>query len=85
MKLRIIVYYDKDKKHLDDYIIKRVIIKDEQLYSIKSYYMINGVIKEYTSKIKMDEICFKKYLTNCKKSDFYNKTVYEFITGGNLK
>ena len=35
MKQRITVYYDKDKNHLDDYTIKRVIIKDEQIYLIK--------------------------------------------------
>ena len=79
MKQRIIVYYDKDKNHLDDYIIKRVIIKDEQNYLIKSYIMINGVIKEYISNLKLNDICFKKYLSHCKKSDFYNRTEYEFI------
>ena len=80
MKQRIIVYYDKDIKHLDDYTIKRVIIKDDQVYLIKSYIMINGIIKEYVSNFKLNEFCFKKYLSHCKKSDFYNRTEYEFIT-----
>ena len=79
MKQRITVYYDKDKNHLDDYIIKRVIIKDEQNYLIKSYIMINGVIKVYVSNLNLNELCFKKYLSRCKKSNFYNRTEYEFI------
>ena len=41
MKQRITVYYDKDRKHLDDYIIKRVIIKDDQIYLIKSYIILS--------------------------------------------
>ena len=80
MKLKIVIYYDKDKKDLDNYIIKRVIIKSDENYTIRRYYMVDCVIKEYCSKFKMNEPCFNKYLKRCKKSEFYNRTEYEFIT-----
>lgn len=85
MKLKIVIYYDKDFKNLDDYTIKRLIIKDNDIYTLKSYFMINGKIEEYLNKFKMDEKSFNKYLKHCKKSKFYDKTVYEFITEGHYK
>ena len=41
MKEQIIIYYDKDKKHPNDYIIKRVLTPDGDKYSIISYYKLN--------------------------------------------
>ena len=37
MQEQIIIYYDKDKKHPNDYIIKRVLTPDGDKYSIISY------------------------------------------------
>ena len=38
MKEQITIYYDKDKKHPNEYIIKRVLTPDGNKYSIISYY-----------------------------------------------
>ena len=42
MKEEITIFYNKDKKHINDYIVKRVLTQETENYTIVSYYMING-------------------------------------------
>ena len=50
MKEQITIFYNKDKKHSNDYIVKRVLTQDSENYTIISYYMINGKLKVFPSK-----------------------------------
>ena len=50
MNEQITIFYNKDKKHANDYIVKRVLTQELDNYTITSYYMINGKIKDYPSK-----------------------------------
>ena len=50
---QITIFYKKDKKHSNDYIVKRVLIQDSENYTIISYYMINGKLKIFPSKLKL--------------------------------
>ena len=52
MKEQITIFYNKDKKHSNDYIVKRVLIQELENYSILSYYMIIGKLKIIPSKLK---------------------------------
>ena len=42
MNEQITIFYKKDKKHSNDYIVKRVLTQEDECYTIDSYYMING-------------------------------------------
>ena len=79
MQEQIIIYYDKDKKHPNDYIIKRVITPDGNKYSIMSYYKIFGVVKRFKSKIELSNTGINKYILQCMKSQFFNRIEYQKV------
>ena len=82
MKQQITVYYFKDRKHPEDYIVKRVLLQEGENYSLNSYYMINGKMKEFPSKLKMTSEQVNKYIIECMKADFFNKIEYQNIMEG---
>ena len=81
MQEQIIIYYDKDKKHPNDYIIKRVLTPDGDKYSITSYYKLFGKVKRYNSKIKLSNTDINKYILQCMKSQFFNRIEYQKVMG----
>lgn len=82
MQEQITIYYDKDKKHPNDYIIKRVLTPDGDKYSIMSYYKIFGKVKRINSKIKLSNIGVNKYILQCMKSQFFNRVEYQKVMEG---
>ena len=82
MKEQIIIYYDKDKKHPNDYIIKRVLTPDGDKYSIISYYKLFGKVKRFNSKIKLSNTEVNKYILQCMKSQFFNRIEYQKVMEG---
>ena len=42
MNEQITIFYNKDKKHTNDYRVKIVLTQDLEDYTITLYYMING-------------------------------------------
>lgn len=82
MQEQITIYYDKDKKHPNDYIIKRVLTPDGDKYSIMSYYKIFGKVKMINSKIKLSNIGVNKYILQCMKSQFFNRVEYQKVMEG---
>lgn len=82
MKEQITVYYNRDRKHPEDYIVKRVLLQEGENYSLNSYYMINGKMKEFPSKLKMTSEQVNKYIIECMKADFFNKIEYQNIMEG---
>ena len=79
MKEQITKFYNKDKKHANDYIVKRVLTQDSKNYTITSYYLINGKLKVFTSKLKLSGEKLNCYLLQCMKSDFFDKIEKQFI------
>ena len=73
MKEQITIFYNKDKKHDNDYIVKRVLTQESENYTIISYYMINGKLKVFASKLKLSDKLLNKYLLQCMKSNFFDK------------
>ena len=51
MKEQITIFYNKNKKHSNDYIVKRVITQEGDCYTIDSYFMINVILKNYHSSL----------------------------------
>ena len=82
MNEQITIFYNKDKKHSNDYIVKRVIIQDSKNYTIISYYMINGKLKVFPSKLNLSGEKLNKYLLQCEKSNFFDRIERQFIMEG---
>ena len=82
MKEQIQIFYNKDKKHTNDYIVKRVLTQDSKNYRITSYYMVNGKIKIFSSKLKLSGKLLNKYILQCMKSDFFDRIERQFLMEG---
>ena len=81
MKEQITIFYNKDKKHANDYIVKRVLTQEVDCFTIDSYYMINGKLKIFPSKLKLSSNNLNSYLLQCRKSNFFNRIEYQNIMG----
>ena len=82
MNEQITLFYNKDKKHSNDYIVKRVLIQESKNYRIISYYMINGKLKAFPSKLKLSSEKLNYYLLQCMKSNFFDRIERQFIMEG---
>ena len=82
MKEQISIFYNKDKKHTNDYIVKRVLTQESENYTISSYYMVNGKLKVFPSKLKLSGENLNKYLLQCVKSNFFDKIERQYIMEG---
>ena len=82
MNEQITIFYNKDKKHSNDYIVKRVLTQDSENYTLISYYMINCKLKVFPSKLKLSGEKLNYYLLQCMKSNFFDKIERQFIMEG---
>ena len=82
MKEQITIFYKKDKKHTNDYIVKRVLTPDSENYTICHYYMINGKLKIFPTKLKISGEKLNRYLLQCMKADFFDKIERQYIMDG---
>ena len=82
MNEQITIYYNKDKKHTNDYRVKIVLTQDLKNYKITSYYMINGKLKVFPSKLKLSSEKLNYYILQCMKSDFFDKIERQYIMEG---
>lgn len=79
MKKQITIYYNKNKKFPNDYIIKRVFIEEENFYSLSAYYMINNKIKEFKSSLKWSNEKINQYIIQCMKSECFDHIEYQKV------
>ena len=82
MKEQITIFYHKDKKHINNYIVKRVLTQESENYSLISYYMINGKLKIFPSKLKISGKKLNYYILQCMKSNFFDKIERQFMMEG---
>ena len=82
MKEQITVYYHKDKKNSHDYIVKRVLTQEKDYYTIVSYYMEYGKLREYKSNLLVSYENVNKYILQCMKSQFFNRVEYQNVMEG---
>ena len=82
MKKQITIYYNKNKKFPNDYIIKKVFIEEENFYSLSAYYMINNKIMEYKSSLKWSNEKINQYIIQCMKSECFDHVEYQFVMEG---
>ena len=79
MNEQITIFYNKNKKHTNDYIVKRVLTQDSENYTIISYYMVNGKLKKFPSRLKLSGEKLNSFLLQCMKSNFFDKIEKQFI------
>ena len=84
MNEQITIFYTKDKKHTNDYKVKIVLTQESENYTISSYYMINGKLRVFPSKLKLSGEKLNCYLLQCMKSDFFDKIERQYIMEGIL-
>ena len=82
MNEQITIFYNKDKKHTNDYRVKIVLTQELGNYTITSYYMINGKLKDFPSKLKLSSEKLNYYLLQCRKSNFFDRIERQFIMEG---
>ena len=82
MNEQITIFFNKNKKYANDYIVKRVLTQESENYTITSYYMINGKLKVFPSKLKLSNKKLNSYLLHCKKSKFFDKIERQYIMEG---
>ena len=82
MQEQITIYYNKNKKFPNDYIIKRVFIEEENFYSLSAYYMINNKIKEFKSSLKWSNEKINQYIIQCMKSECFDHVEYQNVMEG---
>ena len=82
MNEQITIFYNKDKKHTDDYRVKVVLTQDSENYTITLYYMINGKLKVFPSKLKLSGEKLNYYLLQCMKSNFFDRIERQYIMEG---
>ena len=82
MNEQITIFYNKDKKHINDYKVKIVLTPDSENYTISSYYMINGKLKVFPSKLILSGEIINCYLLQCEKSNFFDRIERQFIMEG---
>ena len=82
MKEQITIFYNKDKKHTNDYIVKRVLTQESENYTITVYYMINGKLKFFPSNLKLSGEKLNYYLLQCMKSKFFDKIERQYMMEG---
>ena len=82
MNEQITIFFNKDKKHTNDYRVKIVLTQDLEDYTITLYYMINGKLKIFPSKLKLSGEKLNYYLLQCMKSNFYDRMERQYIMEG---
>ena len=82
MNEQITIFYNKDKRHGDDYIVKRVLTQETENYTITCYYMINGKLRVFPSNLKLSGEKLNYYLLQCMKSNFFYKIEKQYIMEG---
>ena len=82
MNEQITIFYYKDKKHTNNYRVKIVLTQDLKNYRITSYYMINGKLKIFASKLKLSDKLLNKFILQCMKSDFFDRIERQYIMEG---
>ena len=79
---QITLFYNIDKKHPNDYIVKRVLTQDLEYYTLSSYYMINGKFRVFPSNLKLSGEKLNCFLIQCMKADFFDKKERQYIMEG---
>ena len=82
MKEQITIFYNKDKKHTNDYKVKIVLTQDLENYTITSYYMINDKLRVFPSNLKLSGEKLNCFVIQCMKSDFFDKIERQYIMEG---
>ena len=82
MNEQITIFYNKDKKHTNDYRVKIVLTQQSEIYTISSYYMINGNLRVFPSNLKLSGEKLNSFLIQCMKANFFDRIERQYMMEG---
>ena len=77
MRNQITIYYKKSREK--EFILKRVLLQDDDRYIITSYWSNGKIVKPYVSKLRLSQTQVNKYLLQCRKDKHFSYIENQFV------
>ena len=77
MKNQITIFYKKSREK--EFILKRVLIQDDDVYTLISYWSNGKEVKAYKSNLRLSQIQVNKYLLQCRKDKHFSHIENQFV------
>ena len=77
MKNQITIFYKKSREK--EFILKRVLIQDDDVYTLTSYWSNGKEVKAYKSNLRLSQTQVNKYLLQCRKDKHFSHIENQFV------
>lgn len=77
MKNQITIFYKKSREK--EFILKRVLIQDDDVYTLISYWSNGKEVKAYKSNLRLSQTQVNKYLLQCRKDKHFSHIENQFV------
>ena len=77
MKNQITIFYKKSREK--ELILKRVLIQDDDVYTLISYWSNGKEVKAYKSNLRLSQTQVNKYLLQCRKDKHFSHIENQFV------
>ena len=77
MKNQITIFYKKSREK--EFILKRVLIQDDDVYTLTSYWSNGKEVKAYKSNLRLSQTQVNKYLLQCRKNKHFSHIENQFV------
>lgn len=77
MKNQITIFYKKSREK--EFILKRVLIQDDDVYTLSSYWSNGKEVKVYKSNLRLSQTQVNKYLLQCRKDKHFSHIENQFV------
>lgn len=77
MKNQITIFYKKSREK--EFILKRVLIQDDDVYTLISYWSNGKEVKTYKSNLRLSQTQVNKYLLQCRKDKHFSHIENQFV------
>mgnify|MGYP000922615731 CR=1 FL=1 len=77
MKNQITIFYKKSREK--EFILKRVLIQDDDVYTLVSYWSNGKEVKAYKSNLRLSQTQVNKYLLQCRKDKHFSHIENQFV------
>lgn len=77
MKNQITIFYKKSREK--EFILKRVLIQDDDVYTLTSYWSNGKEVKVYKSNLRLSQTQVNKYLLQCRKDKHFSHIENQFV------
>lgn len=77
MKNQITIFYKKSREK--EFILKRVLTQDDDVYTLISYWSNGKEVKVYKSNLRLLQTQVNKYLLQCRKDKHFSHIENQFV------